>query len=260
MVFPGGYGHVLAWLLRTTLTAMVEAGDATALGRLLARRWPAVAATADGLLPELDAVRAGGAASSSSVRRLAPMLGLHTADLFVIAGLELSRDLVPASGTGPWHVGSVLERAVKLAPQSLRRLRERVRSLPEYPPAWPPVRPRCGYPLGPGEMMLRLLRNRNIRSYSPKVLYFIGDGPMVSSSTMAMLGPGRTRLTPQYVTAFATVLGIPGDDLAAVAGVAAATEPRLHRNHVELAQLAWEARRLRSEQLAEVLDLAECLR
>ncbi|OKI63422.1 hypothetical protein A6A27_26775 [Micromonospora sp. CB01531] len=198
----------------------------------------------------------GGAASPSLVRRLAPTLGLHTADLFVVAGLELPPDLVPASGTGPWHVGTALELAAKLAPQSLRRLHEFVRSLPEHPPAWP----RYTYPLGPGEMMLRLLRNRNVGPYSPKVLYFIGDGPMVSCSTMAMLGPGRTRLTPQYVTAFATVLGIPDDDLAAVAGVAAATDPRLPRNHVELARVAWDARQLTGEQLSEVFDLARSLR
>ncbi|MEU6073844.1 hypothetical protein [Micromonospora sp. NPDC047074] len=238
------------------LTAMVEAASGAALGRLLAHRWPEVAATAGALRPELDTLLTGGAASPSLVRRLAPMLGWHTADLFVVAGLDLPQDLVPASGTEPWHVGTVLEDAAKLAPQSLRRLREFVRSLPEHPPAWPPVPPRHSYPLGPGEMMLRLLRNRNIGPYSPKVLYRIGDGPMVPYATMAMLGPGRTRLTPQYVTAFATVLGIPDDDLAAVAGVAAATDPRLHRDRVELARLAWEARRLTSEQLSEVLDVA----
>ncbi|WP_141722428.1 hypothetical protein [Micromonospora haikouensis] len=192
------------------------------------------------------------------MRELAPRLGLHVADLFVVAGLDLPQDLTPAS-TKPWHVGTVLELAAKLAPQSLRRLHEFVRSLPEHPPAWPPE-PRYSSPPGPGEMMLLLLRNRNIRPYSPKVLYLIGDGPMVSSSTVAMLGPGRTKLTPQYVTAFATVLGFPADDLAAVAGIAAAADPRLHRSHVELAGLAWDARRLTGDQLSEVLNLARRLR
>ncbi|MFG1845320.1 hypothetical protein [Micromonospora carbonacea] len=62
------------------------------------------------------------------------------------------------------------------------------------------------------------------------------------------------------MTAFATVLGFPADDLAAMAGVAAATDPRLHRNHAELARLAWNARRLTGDQLSEVLDLARRLR
>ncbi|MEU8051088.1 hypothetical protein [Micromonospora haikouensis] len=237
---------------------MVGPEGGTALGRLLTHRWPEVAATAGPLRPQLDAVLTGGPASPSLVRELAPMLGLHVADLFVVAGLDLPQDLTPAS-TKPWHVGTVLESAARLAPQSLRRLHEFVRSLPEHPPAWPPEQ-RYSYPLWPGEMMLRLLRNRNVPPYSPKVLYLIGDGPMVSSSTVAMLGPGRTKLTPQYVTAFATVLGFPANDLAAVAGVAAATDPRLHRNHAELARLAWDARRLTGDQVSEVLDLARGLR
>lgn len=226
---------------------------------MLTRRWSEVAATESVLRSELDAVFAGSAASPSLVRRLAPILGMHTADLFVIAGLELAEDLVAASGTGSWHVGAVLERAAGLSPRSLRRLHEFVRSLPEHPPAWPPIPPRHSYLLGPGEMLLRLLRNRNIRPYSPRVLYFIGDGPTVSYSTMAMLGRGRTQLTPQYVTAFASVLGVPENDLAVIVGVSAATETRLHRNHVKLALLAWDARRLTGEQLSEVLDLARDL-
>ncbi|SBT42075.1 hypothetical protein [Micromonospora auratinigra] len=238
------------------LTAMVASGSGTALARLLAHRWAEAATGAGARRSELDAVLAGGAAGPSLLRRLAPPLGLHTADLFVVAGLDVPQDLAAAGDTGPWHVGTVLEEAARLTPRSLRRLREFVRSLPGHPPAWPPVAPRHSYPPGPGEMLLRLLRNRNIGPYSPKVLYLIGDGPVVSHSTMAMLGPGRTRLTPRYVTAFATVLGIPEDDLAAVAGVPAATAPRRHRDHVELARLAWDARRLDSEQLSEVLDVA----
>jgi hypothetical protein len=242
-----------------TLPAMVGAESGTVLRRLLAHRWPVVAAAAGALRPELETLAAGGAADASMVRPLAPMIGWRTADLFVVAGLDLPQDLVPATGTKPWHVGSVLERAVKLAPQSLRRLREAVESLPEHPPAWPPVPP-LQLAAGAGEMLLRLLQNRNIAPYSPKVLYGIGGGPMVSYSTMAMLGPGPTRLTPQYVTAFATVLGIADDDLTAITGITAATDLRLHRNHAELARLAWDARRLTAEQLSEVLDLASRLR
>lgn len=100
------------------------------------------------------------------------------------------------------------------------------------------------YPLGPGELLLRLLPNRNVGPYSPRPLHDIGDGPTVSYSEMAMLAPGRTLLTSQYVTAFATLLGIPDGDLATITGVTAATEPRLHPNHAELPGLAWEARRL----------------
>ena len=232
-----------------------QAASGSALARLV-NRWPGIAVTAGVLRPELEAVLDGGAASPPLVRQLAPMLGWHTADLFVIAGLDLPEDLVPATGTKPWDVGDVLVAAARLTPQALHRLRAFVGSLPMHPPTWPPVPPHHSYPLGPGEMLLRLLRNRNIGPYSPKPLHYIGDGPIVSYSTMAMLGPGRTRLTSQYVTAFAATLGIPDADLSAITGVPAAAEPRLHRSHAELAGLAWEARRLTDGQLSQVLDLA----
>lgn len=108
--------------------------------------------------------------------------------------------------------------------------------------------------------MLRLLRNRNIGPYSSKLLYLVGGGPAMPAATTAMLGPGRTSLTPQYVTAFATVLGIRDDDLAAVAGVDPAAAPRRHPDHGQLARLAWDARRLTDAQLSEVIDLARRLR
>jgi hypothetical protein len=242
-----------------TLAGMTEqAASGSALARLVSRRLGA-AVTAGALRPELDAVLAGGAANPSLVRQLAPMLGWHAADLFVIAGLDLPEDLVPATGTKPWDVGDILVAAARLTPRALSRLRTFVESLPTHPPAWPPVPPRISYPLGPGEMLLRLLRNRNIGPYSPRPLHYIGDGPIVSYATMAMLGPGRTELTSQYVTAFAATLGVSDADLAAITGVPAAAEAQLHRSHGELAQLAWDARRLTDGQLSQVLDLAKSL-
>jgi hypothetical protein len=239
---------------------VTEPGFSGGLGRLLARHWSDVVATADVPGLQLDALLTGGPADPSVLRRLAAPLGWHTADLFVVAGLDLPEDLVPASDTGPWHVGSVLEDAVRLTRDSLRRLHETIRSLPEHRPSWPPTPPLRSYPLGPGEVLLRLLDNRNIRRYAAKVLVMVGDGPYVSQATVAMLGPGRVRLTPRYITAFAAVLGVPADDLAAVTGVAAATDLDRHPAHAELARLAWDARRLTGEQLAHVLKVAGNLR
>jgi hypothetical protein len=230
-----------------------------ALVRLLALRWPQVASSADALRPDVEAVLAGGVAEPSLLRRLAPVLGWHAADLFVVAGIDLPEDLVPATGTGPWDVGNLLNDAARLSPASLDRLHELVRSLPARPPAWPPVPPMRSNPLGPGETLLRLLRNRNIRPYSAKTLYLLGDGPVVSYSTVGMLGPGRTRLTPHFLSAFASVLNIPAHELSAIVGVAPATGLRPHRHRVKLAQLAWDARRLTERQLDEVLNLARQL-
>lgn len=42
----------------------------------------------------------------------------------------------------------------------------------------------------PGELLLRLLRNRNIRPYNARILAAIGGGPYVSDATIHGLGTG----------------------------------------------------------------------
>src|SRR5262245_30921446 len=123
------------------------------LGRLLVHRRADVGALvrAAGVLPlELDAVLAGDDATPALLRRLAPALGLHVADLF----RHRRGDLTAARGTTPWDVGSVLDCASGMAPEPRVQLHEFVRSLPVRPPAQPPpprtdppwYRPcRCGY-------------------------------------------------------------------------------------------------------------------
>ncbi len=48
-------------------------------------------------LNELDAVIKGAEPSQPTVRQLAPALGIHAADIFVLAGLSLPRDLATAT-------------------------------------------------------------------------------------------------------------------------------------------------------------------
>jgi len=183
------------------------------------------------------------------LRELAPKLGLHAADLIVIAGLELPRDLIPAAPTPPYDVGHLVREAAAMVPQLRRRVAYLVRRMPVVEPDWPPPVPE--YPLG---LLLGLLRNRNIKPRNAKLLMYVGSGPYVSDSTYYGLGDGRVRLTPQYVSAFAAVLGIPAADLAAMTGVPPADRMAVrHPHRAELAALAWDARRLTGEQIAEVL-------
>jgi hypothetical protein len=233
---------------------MAEPSVDTALQRLLAHRRRDLEPGT--VMSEIDAVPPGAAGTPQSLRRLAPALGLRTADLFVIAGLELPEDLAPARDTKPWDVGSVLDAAATMTPDSLDRLRNFIRALPEHVPAWPPEPGGRVDPSEPGALLVGLLSNRNIRPRHAKMLVFIGDGPYVSDSTVWMLGRGRVALTPKYVTAFAAVLGIPEADLAAMTGVEPADNPRIHPNRAELAELAWQARRLTGDQLSEAVHLA----
>src|SRR5689334_10493335 len=122
------------------------------------------------------------------VRRLAPALDIHTADLFVVAGLPVPEDLASAWPTSPWNVGSILHCAVRMNADQRSRLTALIGSLPERPRTG--SSPADDYPDSPGTLLLRLLRNRNIHPYNARILKATGDGPYVSDSTIAGLGRG----------------------------------------------------------------------
>jgi hypothetical protein len=75
------------------------------LGRLAERRQldlDVLAQSADVGESELASLLRGGGPSSSLLRRLAPALGLHTPDLFVVAGVDVPDDLAPLDPTAGW--------------------------------------------------------------------------------------------------------------------------------------------------------------
>jgi hypothetical protein len=210
---------------------------------------------------ELEAVRAGGVVRPALVWRLAPTLGLHAADLFVIAGLDLPGELAAAIGTVSWNVGRLMRDASRLVPELRERLHEVVRSLPVVPPTERP-RPASSYPPGPATTLLRLLENRNIHTANAALLLLVGDGPYVSDPTVTAVCRGASALSPHYVTGFANLLGIPAGDLAAVTGVGPPVDTghRPHPQRAELAALAWDARRLTSDQVRQARNFAQELR
>lgn len=192
------------------------------------------------------------------IRRLAPFLGLHTADLFVIAQHPPPHDLAPSS-TKTWNVASVLSYAVKLSPGHLHQVHDTVRAMPLIPSAEPPA-PIKDYPHRSGGMLLRLLANRNIPPWSSALLCRVGGGPYVANSTIFQLGQGGVKLTPHYVTAFGHLLGIDAGDLAALTRVGPPVEStRLHPQRAQLAQLAWDSRQLNADQISEIRELAATL-
>ena len=218
----------------------------------------ALATDADVSPDELDAVLKGAEPVPDTVRRLGPALGFRTGDMFVIAGLPVPQELASAWPTSPWNVGSIIKLATRIGAHQLGRLDELVRSLPVLQPTGPA--PADDYPELPGALMLRLLRNRNIRP-NAQILHLVGGGPYVSNSTVAMLGPGKVVITPQYVTAFAHLLGYPPKDMVALAGVGPAdTDQPTHPASAELAALAWNARQLSSDQLTHVVAAAHELK
>jgi hypothetical protein len=235
------------------------------LWRLLARHRPTLEASVESMVPtlaeetgvpeaELHAVLEGAEPSPEIVRRLAPALGIHTADMFVIAGLRVPDDEAAASsklGEGV-DVSFLLNGALKMSPEQLSRLDASVRSMPAQPPTEPA--PLDDFPEGPGAMLLRLLRNRNIRPHNARLLHDISGCLYVSDSTVWLLGSGHTTITRQFVTAFALLLGYAPDDMAGLIGFGPAAEsPHAHPAGAEIAALAWNARRLSSDQLMRAL-------
>jgi hypothetical protein len=240
-------------------------GFAALLGRLLAHRGvdaAALARAADVREREVDAVLAGAEASPQLLRRLAPALRLHTADLFVMAGLVVPDDLRAAGVTRPSSVASLIEDAAWLSPESRSELYRFMRSLPVEFPARPGPPSYDRYLPGPSAMVLRLLKNRNIDpGQCAKLLLLVGGGPYVSHATVPRLGNRTVALTAEYVTGFAHLLGISPGDLAAVTGVGPPVDSVwAHPDRVELAEMAWAARRLNSDQLKQTSSVAMELR
>src|SRR5689334_1282448 len=92
-----------------------------------------------------------GAPDPSFLRQLAPALGLHTADLFVIAGLAVPDDLAPLDPGAASGLNTLIWTASWL-PEQVRPLLTLMQSLPQQPRTQPvPPRPTYQqYPTGPG--------------------------------------------------------------------------------------------------------------
>ena len=225
--------------------------------------------------PELPAVLHGAPPSPSLLRRLGPALGLHAADLFVIAGVAVPDDLAPLDPAAGRQVPDLVRGAARLAAEQRRRLREFVRSLPQQVRTDPiPAVPASErYEPSPGALLAGMLRNRNLNWVaSATTLYLLTGGVPLSAATIGMVGHGRRRLTPGLLADLATVLGIPADDLAAVTGIdrpggappqRPALPDNLHdgredcrgRSVADVAGLIWEVRRLTAGQLRQVREL-----
>ncbi|MPY45413.1 hypothetical protein FNH04_37585 [Streptomyces phyllanthi] len=201
----------------------------------------------------------------SLLQRLAPALGLHAADLFVIAGAPVPDDLAPVDANAGRCVPRLVEHAMFLSPEHRDELRRLVESLPQeeharLPAPRPPKHEQ--YPAGPGALLLRMLRNRNLAWTGTATTFLLVTGRYWSASTYGMVGHGRKQLTPDLLLDFSAVLGIPAADLAALTDVALPDEPSAPKptTTAGVAELIWDVRRLTADQLRQVGDIAESMR
>lgn len=210
--------------------------------------------------PEPQAVFNDELPSPALLRRLAPVLGLRAADLFVITGMPVPEDLAPLDPTAGSLVPSLVQHVVFLPPHRRGQVRRYARSLPQERRT-PPVRaPRAyeQYPPGIGGVLLGMLANRNLGWTSSAKVFAVLTGLYVSAATIGGVGRGRVEVTRDLLDDFAVVLGIPADDLAAVAGPVGQNgklPARLHQQHSagpDMAGLIRELTRLSADQVRRV--------
>ncbi|MCX5399124.1 helix-turn-helix transcriptional regulator [Streptomyces sp. NBC_00102] len=230
--------------------------DATALGQ--------ASGVARG---ELARVLTGVEPSPSELRRLAPALGLHTADLVVIAGVDLPDDLAPVDTRAGSQVVRLVRIAVGLRPEQRQALRDFMASMPRewrVPAAPASAPPFERYPNTPGALLMRLMRNRNLGWTATAQTFLVVTGRYWSASTYGGVGRGTVPLTAELLADFCAVLDVTAEDLAALTGITP-TAPRSTGDHPDeagsgVAGLVWDVRRLTAAQLERAVEYAESLR
>ncbi|MFF8027391.1 hypothetical protein ACFZDJ_41090 [Streptomyces sp. NPDC007896] len=240
-----GFGAMLAWSLDHRDLGVQELADRAGL-------------TAD----EVRAVLAGERPGAGLLRRLAPALGFHAVDLFILAGLAVPDDLAPLDGTATKWVASTVTDATRLPAAGRRDLLQQIRLLPQeerrssFAPK--PLIPLAG---GPSTWVIRMLQYRNLNWMGMAQTLAFVTPTYLSAATYGVIGSGRKELTPRLVTDFAVLLGIDASDLAALTGVfLREVPPSPSPEAVDAAALLWEARRLSAVQARHVAELARALR
>ncbi|MDX2599717.1 hypothetical protein PV379_07480 [Streptomyces caniscabiei] len=213
---------------------------------------------------ELTAVLHGGEAPAPPLLwRLAPALGLHTADVFAIAATDPPDDLTPVDATAGRALTGVLREAADLPPQQLDTLRRFVASLPraERTRPVPETPPGRRYPPGPGALLMSMLHNRNLNWPATASAFHTVTHRYWAASTYGQVGHGRKPLTPDLLADYAVLLDVPADDLSALTGIPLPTTPGTPKlDNPAVADLIWELRRLTVSQLHQVTDTAKTLR
>ncbi|WP_245938882.1 hypothetical protein [Actinacidiphila glaucinigra] len=240
---------------RAPRTTTADEGRAAPLHRLAAHRQRSGSSAVDLSEPP----------TPPALRRLAPELGLHTADLFVIAGVDVPGDLAPVDPSAGRHNPRLVRAVLVLPPRQRTVLRRYAAALPQQerpaPAPGPPAHER--YPDGPGALLMRLVRNRNLGWTATAMTFLLLTGRYWSAATYGRVARGTVPLTAELLADFCAVLDVPADDLAAVTGVALPgpdTSPTANAGTAGVAELIWDVRRLTESRLRAVTDLAEAMR
>ncbi|MEV7027150.1 hypothetical protein [Kitasatospora sp. NPDC093558] len=208
-------------------------------------------------LEELQAVLDGHPPTERLLRSVGPVLGLHGADLFVLARQPVPDDLTPVTRNPHWSVSPVVYNTMVMPAENRRPLLAVIRAQPLVPREGGGGidRPYHRYEPGLGAVLLELTHSRNLTwTCTAKALYAVTDGRIyLAASTIGGIGRGTVEVTPELLAGFAGLLGILARDLAALGGVRLPDDlPPLHPRAADVAAVIWEARRLTTAQLDAV--------
>ncbi|MEU8943679.1 hypothetical protein AB0C97_37465 [Streptomyces goshikiensis] len=105
-----------------------------------------------------------------------------------------------------------------------------------------------------------MLGNRNLNwTASAKTLYHL-TGRLLAAATIGAIGHGRKEITPGLLADFATLLGIPTRDLAALTGIEPPDQtPPQNPAAADVAELIWDIRHLTAAQVQHISDKAKAL-
>lgn len=210
---------------------------------------------------DLERLLSGRPPSAPQLEGLSSAFGLHLADLYVIADVPVPEALAPLDPAAESGAVKLVEITMGLPAQDRDRVRRLVEGAPqESREPSGPVRSYNQQEAGFGAMLVNLCGNRNLHTLpaTAKTLALLTDGRVyLASSTISSIGRGRVPLTPKLMAGFATVLGIPVGDLAAMTGLESAEPPPPQDSlSAELAELLWSCRRLTLSQLKSICDEA----
>ncbi|WFE57578.1 XRE family transcriptional regulator [Micromonospora sp. WMMD712] len=242
-----------------------EADSSTPMARLLERRElsPLDLSQRAGVgAHEVRAFLDGATPNPLLLRQLASTVDLHAADLFVIAGLPVPDDLAPLDAAAGRLAATLAGHAIQLPASRRHQLCQAVRSMPQKTRTQPvpPLPLREQYPPGPGGMILRMLRNRNLDWIGSAKCLAQLTPHYLAASTLGMIGHGRKEVSPDLLVSFAALLAVRAEDLAALTNIVMPREaPSINPAASDAAQLIWDIRRLTASQTQQILDEAESM-
>ncbi|SFR27576.1 hypothetical protein SAMN04488564_111116 [Lentzea waywayandensis] len=180
----------------------------------------------------------------------------HESDRLVIAGQPVPDELAPRDSTAGGSIPGLLRAFLPLNADGRAEVRALVRSLPQRERTDPVGIPHAYDAEGPGPLVMRLLRNRNMNLGAvAKSVYMVTRGRRYwAVSTYGMIGHGGKELTPDLLGDLCALLDVPAADLARLTGITPDPAP------VNVGDLVWDVRRLTRDQIEHVIKAAEAIR